>query len=114
ALRLIAPNDPDFFALLLEKIAHAPDFFRDAPLVLDVAPIAEAPPIDLEDFVARLREHRLVAVGLQNASAPWYDAATRIGLARFGSGGAAAEPRAQPPAAADTAAAPSGEPAAAA
>ena len=87
ALRLMAPGDPDFFALLLDKIAHAPDFFRDAPIVLDVAPIADTPPIDLEAFAQRLRDHRLVPVGIQNGSPAWNDAASAIGLARFGSGG---------------------------
>ena len=29
-LRLLAPDDPDFFRLLLDKIAHSPDFFRNA------------------------------------------------------------------------------------
>jgi septum site-determining protein MinC len=87
ALRLIAPEDPDFFTLLLDKIAHAPDFFRDAPIVLDVAPIAGVPPIDLQQFVARLREHRLSPVGIQNASAAWAEAASEAGLAIFAGGG---------------------------
>jgi septum site-determining protein MinC len=91
ALRLVAPGDPSFFPLLLDKIAHAPDFFRDAPVVLDVAPIADTPPIDLDAFMERLREHRQVPVGIQNGSAAWNDAASAVGLARFGSGGAAPE-----------------------
>ena len=36
SLRLLAPEDPEFFTLLLDKIAHSPDFFRDAPLVVRV------------------------------------------------------------------------------
>jgi septum site-determining protein MinC len=97
SLRLIAPHDPNFFAFLLDKIAHAPDFFRDAPVVLDVAPIADTPPVDFEHFVAKLREHRLVPVGISNASPAWLEAAGRIGLARFGSGGSAAERPAREP-----------------
>lgn len=89
ALRLVAPDDPDFFKLLLDKIAHAPDFFRDAPLVIDVAPIADRPPIDLAAFVEKLRAHRLVPVGLQNGTEAWDEQAAAIGLARFGAGGAA-------------------------
>jgi septum site-determining protein MinC len=56
-----------------------------------VAPIADTPPIDLDAFIERLREHRLVPVGIQNGSAAWNDAASAVGLARFGSGGAAPE-----------------------
>jgi septum site-determining protein MinC len=97
SLRLIAPQDSDFFALLLEKIAHAPDFFRDAPIVLDLAPIADTAPFDLADFVARLRAHRLVPVGISNGSPAWNEAAAELGLARFGTGGAVAERPAQAP-----------------
>ena len=91
SLRLVAPNDPEFFPLLLDKIAHAPDFFRDAPVVLDVAPIADTPPIDLQDLVERLRAQRLVPIGLQNGSPAWNKAAIDAGLARFGSGGTVVE-----------------------
>lgn len=86
ALRLIAPEDPDFFKLLLEKIAHAPDFYRDAPVVLDVAPVADRAPIDLEGFVETLRSQRLVPVGLQNGSPEWNGVAQDCGLAIFAAG----------------------------
>lgn len=89
AIRLIAPEDPDFFRLLLEKIAHAPDFYRDAAIVIDAGPVAERPPIDLEGFVEALRAQRLVPVGLQNGSPAWNAAARDCGLAVFnGAGGA--------------------------
>jgi septum site-determining protein MinC len=96
ALRLIAPGDPGFFPLLHEKIAHAPDFYRDAPVVLDVAPVADTPPIDLAHFVEQLRGFRLVPVGIQNGTVAWYEAGALVGLARFGSGGTVAERRAEP------------------
>src|SRR3954454_15691759 len=50
SLRRIPPDDPDFFALLLDKIAHSPDFFRAAPVVLDVGQVADREPVDLADF----------------------------------------------------------------
>lgn len=108
SLRLLRPDDPDFFALLLDKIAHSPDFFRHAPFLLDVAPLAEQPPLDLAELVARLREQRLLVVGLQNGSEAWNAAATAAGLAVMGAGGAApATGRApQQPVAASPAAAP--------
>lgn len=87
ALRLLAPNHPDFFTLLVDKIAHAPDFFRDAPIVIDLAAVADTPPIDLAGFAERLRAHRLVPVGVQNGSPAWNAEALKAGLAVFGSGG---------------------------
>jgi septum site-determining protein MinC len=99
ALRLIAPGDPDFFTQLLDKIAHAPDFFRDAPIVIDLAPIADTPPIDLVELVQRLRDHRLAPIGVQNGSAAWNAAAGDAGLAVFPSGSSAPE---RPPRAAGT------------
>lgn len=91
SLRLLAPGNPDFFPLLLDKVAHSPDFFRNAPVVLDVAPLAATPPIDLAAFVERLRQHRLMPVGIQNGSPEWEEAALAAGLAVFGAGGPARE-----------------------
>lgn len=91
ALRLIAPGDPDFFPKLLDKIAHAPDFFRGAPIVIDLAAIADTPPIDLLELAQRLRDHRLVPVGVQNGSPAWNEAAAAAGLAVFPAGSAAPE-----------------------
>jgi len=105
ALRLLRPDDPDLFRLLLDKIAHSPDFFRNAPIVLDVAPIADAAPIDLGAFSDELRRHKLVPVGIQNGSPEWNEAAVKAGLAVLGAGGAPSSARRQPPAeAASTAA----------
>ena len=95
-LRLLEPDHPELLARLVEKIAYAPDFYRDAPVVLDVAPVAARPPMDLEAFCRQLREHRLVPVGIQNASPPWMEAARRAGLARFGEGGHGAAPSPRP------------------
>jgi len=86
-LRLLRPEDPSFFDQLVDKIAHNPDFFRDAPLVLDVGPATDAAAGDLASMVERLRRHRLVPVGVQNASAAWKEAAAAAGLAVFAQGG---------------------------
>ena len=96
SLRLLAPSDPDFFPLLVDKIAHSPDFFRAAPVVLDVGPVAEQEPIDLALMIERLREQRLFPVGIQNGSPAWNQAATEAGLALFGAGSQPAPQ--QPPA----------------
>lgn len=81
SLRLVEPHDPEFFSKFLDKIAHSPDFFRNAPIVLDASPVASLAPIDFVAFVAKLREHRIVPVGLQNGSQEWNDAAIAAGLA---------------------------------
>ena len=91
-LRLLVPDDPNFFPLLLDKIAHSPDFFRNAPLVLDVGPLAAREPLDVAALAERLREHRLMPVGVQNGSPAWNEAAMRAGLAVFGAGGSARAP----------------------
>jgi septum site-determining protein MinC len=88
SLRLLEPGHPEFFALLLDKIAHSPDFFRAAPVVLDVGPVAEQPPVDLNDFAERLRAQRLFPVGVQNGGPAWAEAAQAAGLAVFGAGAA--------------------------
>lgn len=91
-LRLLAPEDPELVPLLRAKIAHSPDFFRDAPVVLDLAPVADVAPVDLVTLVAELRQHRLVPVGVQNASPDWQAAARAAGLAILGAGGPASVP----------------------
>jgi septum site-determining protein MinC len=91
-LRLIAPDDPDFFRLLLDKIAHSPDFFRNAPLVLDVGRLVDREPSDLAAFAGQLRQHRLMPVGIQNSTPAWNEAALAAGLAVFGAGSDAAAP----------------------
>jgi septum site-determining protein MinC len=99
SLRLVAPDDPDFLRLLLDKIAHSPDFFRNAPLVLDVAPLVGGPPLDFALLVEHLRQQRLMPVGIQNGSPEWNEAAMAAGLAVFGTGSpsrAATEPLAGP------------------
>ena len=83
ALRLLAPADPAFFVDLQAKVAHAPDFFRDAPIVLDVAQVATLPPIDLVQFCDRLKSMRLLPVGIQNASPAWLERAQAANLAVF-------------------------------
>ena len=87
ALRLLDPDDPEFLAKLVEKIAYAPDFYRDAPIVLDLAAVADREPIDLLRFAEELRRHRLVPVGVQNAAPAWLEEAERAGLAVFAGGG---------------------------
>lgn len=82
-LRLVDPDAPDFVERLREKIAYAPDFYRDAPILLDVAPVAAREPGDLSALVDRLANLRLHVVGVQHAQGGWLEAARRAGLALF-------------------------------
>lgn len=91
SLKILRPDDPAFFTSLVEKVAHAPDFFRNAPIVLDGAAVKAKSPACLTEIVERLKEHRVVPVGLQNGSAEWNDAAVALGLAIFGAGGAGSD-----------------------
>jgi len=93
ALKLLSPDDPAFFKALVEKVAHAPDFFRNAPLVLDAAAVKAKSPECLAEIVEKLREHRVVPIGLQNGSATWNEAAIALGLAIFGAGGGGTDPK---------------------
>lgn len=95
SLRLIEPHDPEFFGKFLDKIAHSPDFFRNAPIVLDASPVASLAPIDFVDLVAKLREHRIIPVGLQNGSPEWNEAAIQAGLAILPEGRSAEPTRAK-------------------
>ncbi|MGD9511528.1 MAG: septum site-determining protein MinC [Geminicoccaceae bacterium] len=86
SLRLLEPDDPNFIPLLVDKIAHSPDFFRNAPIVLDVGAIVARAPLDLALLVEHLRQHRLTPVGIQNGNDDWNELALAAGLAVFGAG----------------------------
>ncbi|MEM7023497.1 MAG: septum site-determining protein MinC [Pseudomonadota bacterium] len=85
-LRLIEPEDHRFFPMLQDTIARAPDFFRHAPVVLDVAAVAGRPPPNMAEFVRRLRQQRVVPVGVQNGDEAWTQAAINAGLGLFPAG----------------------------
>ncbi|MBL8658771.1 MAG: septum site-determining protein MinC [Rhodospirillales bacterium] len=67
-LRLIEPKHPAFYQMLMDKVAQAPGFFTDAPVVLDLQDLADAPPFNMAELRRRLRQHRLMAFGVQNAT----------------------------------------------
>ncbi|GBD44621.1 Septum site-determining protein MinC [bacterium HR40] len=85
-LRLLAPQAPDLLERLREKVAYAPDFYRDAPILLDLAPLSGKEPGDLAALVEALGGLRLRVVGVQNADERWREAARRAGLAVFAAG----------------------------
>lgn len=79
-LRLIEPKHPAFYKLLMEKISQAPGFFTDAPVVLDLQDLAEEPPFNMAELRRRLRQHRLMAFGVQNGTEEQNKIAVNAGM----------------------------------
>jgi len=96
-LRVQNPRDQAFFTALLEKVSKTPDFFRHAPIVLDLRELGDAPPFNMAELVRRLRQHQLVPVGVQNGTEEQNKAAVNCGLSLMPGGGTARDvPAIQP------------------
>lgn len=80
-LKVSDPRNPNFFPVLSGKIAQAPNFFRNAPVVLDLDDLPAGVPFDFESFTKLLRNLGLIAVGLQGGTKEQQDAALAHGLA---------------------------------
>lgn len=85
-LRVVEPDDHQFFMELHKEIGRAPDFFKNAPVVIDVGPIADRQPTNLAEFSRRLRQLQLLPVGIQNGNDDWNRMAVNAGLGLFPSG----------------------------
>ena len=85
-LRVVEPDDHQFFMELHKEIGRSPDFYKNAPVVIDIGPIAERKPTNLAEFSRRLRQLQLVPVGIQNGSEAWNRIAINAGLCVFPSG----------------------------
>ncbi len=85
-LRVIEPDDHQFFMELHKEIGRSPDFFKNAPVVIDVGPIADRKPANLAEFSRRLRQLQLVPVGIQNGDDAWNRVAINAGLGLFPAG----------------------------
>lgn len=85
-LRVVEPDDHQFFMELHKEIGRAPDFFKNAPVVIDVGPIADRQPTNLAEFSRRLRQLQLLPVGIQNGNEDWNRMAVNAGLGLFPSG----------------------------
>lgn len=102
-LRLAAGSDQAFFRSLDEKLGQAPNFFREAPVVLDLEEVAAVNQgIDLIRFARQLRTRKLTPVGVQNGNAALNAAASGAGLAILDAGEEPPAELAQRPAAAST------------
>lgn len=85
-LRLNDPKDPLLFQALADKIAQAPNFFRHAPVVIDLQNLADAPPFNMAELGRRLRQHQLVPIGVQNGTEEQNRAAVNAGWSLFPEG----------------------------
>ncbi|MEI6557976.1 MAG: septum site-determining protein MinC [Rhodospirillaceae bacterium] len=79
-LKLVDPASETFFARLGDKVRQAPNFFRNAPLVLDLDGLPGNELIDFADLKLRLREHGLITIGVQGGIHRHQEAALRAGL----------------------------------
>lgn len=79
-LQLIDFRSPTAFRDLLDKIGQAPDFFKYAPVVLDLEGLADMRPFNFAELARRLRQHKLIPVGVQNGSEDQNQAAINAGL----------------------------------
>jgi septum site-determining protein MinC len=70
-LRMDDPWDPSFFMQLGKTVSQSVEFYRNAPVVLDLEPLAAAEPFNIAEFVRRLRQHQLAPVGAINVTEAW-------------------------------------------
>ncbi len=65
-LKVNDPASPDFFTQLAVKVRQAPNFFRNAPVVLDFEELTEdTPRFDIAALVTNLRALYLLPVGFR-------------------------------------------------
>lgn len=85
-LRMVDPKDQAFYSWLADKVMQAPNFFRHAPVVIDLQDLADAPPFNMAELGRRLRQHWLVPIGVQNGTEEQNKAAVNAGLSLFPEG----------------------------
>jgi septum site-determining protein MinC len=77
-LRPEAEAGADFYAALDEQLSQTPQFFHDAPVILDLEAMGDAG--GLAEAIAALRTRRLRPFGVQNAGPAQQAAAEAAGL----------------------------------
>lgn len=110
-VRIEDPYDPELDRELGEQVARSPNFFADAPVVLDLSDSMSC--TSVADYVALktvLRRHRLIPVGVQNASTIQSRAAAAVDLAPFAAASSGSRRNAERAAAASAAARPAAAP----
>jgi septum site-determining protein MinC len=79
-LKILNPRDSQFFPLLADKVRQAPNFFRNAPVVLDLDSLPPDAELEFQGFSAALRRHGLIAVSLQGGTRHQQESALAAGL----------------------------------
>lgn len=70
-----------FAADLAERVADAPGFFDNDPVLIDLAPVKDADePVDFASIIEQLRRHSTLPVAVRGGSAAQMDAARAVGL----------------------------------
>jgi septum site-determining protein MinC len=98
-LLVIEPLDlraPDFFRRLMDRLGQAPNFYRNAPVAIDLQALTDPRPINFAELANRLRQHRLVPVGVMTATPEQAQAAINAGLALLPAARPAAMPEQRP------------------
>ena len=89
-LKVIDPASPEFFPQLSVKVRQAPNFFRNAPVVLDFDELAEETErLDVAALVTNLRALYLLPVGFQGGPRAAQEGALAAGLTPMPAGRAA-------------------------
>ena len=84
------PYDPALEREITEQVAQSPDFFANAPVVIDLRDSLGCTSVaDLTSLKQLFRRHRLMIVGVQHPSAPQLRAAQAVDLPAFAGGNGA-------------------------
>ena len=83
-LQILDSSLRGFLPQLIAKIQQAPNFFRHAPVVIDLQKIKqESHPINFVSLLKILKDQGLIPIGVRNGNQGQLDAAVNAGLAIF-------------------------------
>jgi len=85
-LTVLQVVDNDLLAIknaLDEKLRLSPDFFQNAPVMIDLSELSDQQEIDLKAVAQQFRQHGLIPVGIRPACSTHSAQAKRLNLAIF-------------------------------
>jgi septum site-determining protein MinC len=82
-LKLLKSNARLVAQQLQDKVRQAPDFFRNAPVVIDLGELPDDAEIDFRELIDVLHDHHLIPVGARGGSLKLQSAAQDAKLAIF-------------------------------
>ncbi len=68
-VRLLSSDVAAVVAQVAQRIEQAPEFFRSAPVVIDVSALADQSEVDLASLLEQLKQFEMIAVGLRGGDA---------------------------------------------